>query len=170
MKGLIRERILGMALLLTMLAVWIPEVDAAGPAANRIKQGPGLLTEFTNSELNQAEKTPAHTPVQAEKKRTPSPSGDLDGIWQEASGDVLLIKQIHSTLYLSGSSDLAAWQGQCVGSATHARCMGKGISKTGGEFQYESELHMQEGLLLIDWQHHFSNGSKDSGSGQATPL
>jgi len=170
MKKLMSERILGATLLLTMLVVWIPSVDAAGPSANRIKQGPGVLSELSDSELNQAQKTAVDTPVQTKRQRPASPSGNLDGVWRDASGKVLLIKKIHSTLYLSGSSDLAAWQAQCVGSASRARCMGKGISRTAGEFQYESELHTQKGRLLIDWQHHYSNGSNDSGSDQATPF
>ena len=170
MKKFISGQIFGTFLLIVIFVTWIPAVDAAGPAANRIKQGPGVLSELSESELNQAQKAPAYTPVQAEQKHTVSPGSGLDGIWRENSGKTLLIKQIHNTLYLSGSSDLAAWQAQCVGSASRARCMGLGISKTSGEFQYESELHTQEGLLLIDWQHHYSNGSNDSGSDQATPF
>ena len=170
MNKMICEQIFGTFLLIAMLIIWVPAVDAAGPSANRIKQGPGLLSEVSGSEPSQAQKSPAHTPVQAEQKRPASPADNLDGVWQEASGKVLLIKQIHNTLYLSGSSDLTVWQAQCVGSASRARCMGQGISKTAGEFQYESELHTQKGRLLIDWQHHYSNGSNDSGSDQATPF
>jgi hypothetical protein len=156
-----------------MLLASLP-AEAAGPPSNRIKQGPGLINELFGDDQQAATNKPADTTTPAkpadmttagtpQQNQPVTPAGDFDGIWRDASSQVVMIKQIHNTLYLSGSSDHAAWQAQCVISPAMARCLGNGISGTDGEFNYESDLHLAQSQLQIDWQRRYSNGRADSG-------
>ncbi len=162
-----KQTIIWAMLSITLLA-WLPSAEA-GPSSNRIKQGPGLLDALIGDDqpaaTDKAADTTADRPVDTQAAQLPSQTakGEFDGIWHDGSRHVLLIKQIHRTLYLSGSSDNAAWQAQCVVSPAMARCLGNGRSATQGEFNYESDLHVVQGQLQIGWQRHYSNGRSDSG-------
>jgi hypothetical protein len=149
-------RLTNLFLFLSVLALGC-SVAHAGPPSHRIKQGPGLIDSLLGSDDDAKKQPPA-----AEMAEMPKASG-YDGVWHNASGRVLLIKQIHRTLFLSGSSEAAAWQAQCVMSADEAKCLGSGMSQTNGEFRYESELHLDGASLQDDWEFHYRNGGSDSG-------
>lgn len=129
-------------------------VAHAGPPANRIKQGPGLLNGLLGDDAKEQ-------PPVAEMAEMPKTSG-FNGIWHDTSGRVLLIKQIHRTLFLSGSSAAAAWQAQCVMSAGTAKCLGSGMSQTNGEFRYESDLKLDGASMHENWEFNYRNSSSDA--------
>ena len=147
--------------------------STAGPSAHRTREGSGLLNAliFGDSDHHVPEQHPAsQQPTVGAPATTASQiqsgrmkSAMYDGVWTNTHGRTLLIKQIHRTLYLSGSSNRAAWQAQCVSASQSARCIGNGISKTAGEFRYESNLNLDDLKLNSDWTRHYSNGQTRSG-------
>jgi len=155
--------ILLVAMLLT-LALGSFQAEA-GPSANRVKDGPGLLDSwFGDSTENKApaskENHPEHTDAAIV---SPTDASVYNGIWKAENGQLLLIKRIHRTLFLSGSSSDAAWQAQCVSIKKEARCIGSGSSKSGGEFNYVSNMDLQAASLKIDWNFKYASGHPLSG-------
>jgi len=150
------NRTLTWFLLPLIMLAWV-QTASAGPSSNRIKQGPSVLDELFGD-----------SPEQSPSKQTGTtnenvPQNDLDGIWRDASGNIVLVKTIHRSIYISGNSNTSAWHAQCVPSEQAARCIGNGISETKGEFNYESELRTLSDSLEIGWRKHFSNGQNDAG-------
>jgi len=140
-------------------ALCVPQGAAdAGPSAQRIKDGPGLLQELLGDHANESDS--------GDKRAThPAPAGHglYDGVWHADANQLLLIKQVHSTLYLEGSDAQSAWQAQCVLSSSQARCIGSGISSRNGAFDYETTLHLQSSALSSAWQRSFDSGRNQSG-------
>lgn len=158
----------------------------SGPSANRTRDGSGLLNTliFGDSEhqkptVKQPDSRVATTGAkndQPERKQNPKQVGEAfsgtmrpapdgskyDGVWRDSHGRTLLIKQVHRTIYLSGSNHAAAWQAQCVSDEQSARCIGNGISKTAGEFRYESNLNPGNHTLVSDWTRHYAAGQTSS--------
>lgn len=150
-----------MLLFFSMMALGCSVADA-GPSANRIKQGPGLLDTLLGDDDAGKSQKPAAEGERLDVRMPPRTS-DYDGVWHDASGRTLLIKKINRTLFLSGSSDSSAWQAQCVVSASTATCLGSGTSKMDGEFRYKSDLQLGATNLQVDWKLNYSNGHTDSG-------
>ncbi len=139
---------------------------SAGPSAHRTQDGSGFLNQLfgssnaaTEQEVSTARPATTNT-IRAGGK--PVHSGAYDGIWKDPDGRMMLIKQIHRTLFVSGSSLHAAWQAQCVMTIESARCLGTGISNSAGEFRYESTLHRVRLQLQSDWIRHYNNGNTQS--------
>jgi len=158
------------------LLLLAPVASNAGPSANRTREGSGLLNAliFGDSHHQQDASSRATTGApskprtdkintSAQTTNAQTRSGIYDGVWSSSGGRTLLIKQIHRTLYVSGSSAHAAWQSQCVMSNASARCLGDGISDTAGAFHYESTLRLGGAGLQSDWLYNYSSGHRQSG-------
>ncbi len=154
---------IGLFLILLLTAA----MASAGPSAQRTQEGSGLLNQlFGTSKHKQATTEPqpattTNTPKTVLKQVKP---GIYDGVWKDEHGRILLIKQIHRTLYVSGSSNHAAWQAQCVMAHASARCIGNGISNTAGEFSYEGKLQTNRNRLRLqsNWTRSYSSGQTRS--------
>ncbi len=137
-------------------------IATAGPSAHRLKEGSGLLNDLLGTNTNQKQSIP-DTPITPRTGSKQGKFGLYDGVWHTSDGRTLLIKQIHRTLYVSGSSLHAAWQAQCVMATELARCIGTGISNTAGEFHYESKFRLSDVSLKSDWMRNYNNGNAQSG-------
>lgn len=127
----------------------------AGPSANRTKDGGSLLEGlFSTSE----EPSKPAAPASSTSKLA------YDGVWQGKQGQLLLLKQVHQTLFLSASDDHSSWQAQCNMDKTPVYCLGYG-SGTEQDFHYNAYLNQSGNALRIDWQ---TTGRKlgDKHSGQ----
>ncbi len=137
---------------------------SAGPSAHRTQGESGLLNNLFGSRDTEPEQpTPATRPNTAQNASRHIKPGMYDGVWRNDHDRIVLIKQIHRTLYVSGSSDHAAWQAQCVTGGDSASCVGSGISNTAGEFRYESSLHADGLRLQSAWTRRYRSGHTRSG-------
>jgi len=128
----------------------------AGPSSHRIKDGPGLFDVLGGadekplvSDRHEADHAIAK-PVQA---------GLFDGVWRDQDGRLLMLKQIHRSLFLSGNSADVAWQARCMLTAATARCMGSGMSRNNAGFSYQSDIKMSGMDLQIDWTFYYHSGA-----------
>ena len=139
----------------------------AGPSSHRIKQGPGLIDAWLGTQDKTDEKTkPAASPGPATEHR--KAHAMLDGVWADTNGRLLLLKQIHRTLFLSGSSSDAAWQAQCIVARKGMICAGDGSSRK-GEFDFRSEMKHAADGLRSEWTMRYADGHRETGRSTYRP-
>jgi len=149
-------------LLTAVLAITCPAANA-GPSANRTKEGGGLLNSiFATSTATPDEH--ATTPSLQASSPAQQSTNTYDGIWIGSNGGRLLIKQIHHTLYFSGSNPSSAWQAQCIASTSMAKCLGSGLHSNSGEFHYESDIRMHNSRLQVNWAISDHSGHTQTGA------
>ena len=160
--GLVMRRIKVFFLCLTAIAM-LADMALAGPSSNRIKDGPGLMdTLFGDQDGDQPGSV-------VQRKKVPASlaqSSIYDGVWIDQQGRILLLKQIHHTLFLSGNNDHAAWQAQCIIRVHSLRCIGSGLSHTVGAFTYESDFKMHDAGLQSNWTVQGHSDKRKSGYAQ----
>lgn len=149
-------------MMVTAMAVGMSWADA-GPSANRTKGSSGLLDRLLSDDEASAPQVQMKSSQGSHSRAERAEAKRFDGVWVDQSDQILLIKRVKGTLYLSGSSENSAWQAKCLLEDVTATCVGSGISQTEGGFNYEGELRKQGVSLQASWKLEYRSGQSASG-------